>query len=749
MSADVERDESPETVTVRYWAGARAAAGTAEDAFEVDGDVTLADLVARVLARHPDDRMARTVGGVLGARRRPTGPVPGPGDRGRRARLGGRAAAALRRRVRIRQGPPDADCQGIRLGCARTQTGVCHTGDPILLRSGRFTVRGNTMGITHSRSLSSCRWPRPPCLAWSAAVWRRWGRPTPRSWSAAARSTPTATTSTERHRLKVYDEDGDGTVEPFEYDYLDVDTRAAPSTSRSTTAPTSSSSTPAPDEYGTEYYRDKVDFATADVITVAGAAQTLAPWTIDRRPSVDRCRHHDRRSRRSTAPASTAYDAVTGSSVGSRLRPTRNGVFRIGATAPVKLVFSGNDPATGDIARDRVVQRQGVAGRRPTPSRRPLRAPTSASSPWRRAAPSPAASPTTRAPVSTAPRSCADSSGSATSPTPPAPTLIEGVADRQPRGRVRRPDRRVRRRVLQQRLARRLRRPPPWSSVGPGQAVAGIDAALAAVPRPLPPTASTSAARSATSSAASASATRSRSTTPRPTRATRKVVASTISNRAGPVPVRAARPHRRRDRVQGRGRDGSTQLAPRGGRLRSPHHLVGRQARLRLGRRDHGRAAGPGLRPARRGWRLRHGDQRGRRRAGGPVRHVLRRRPASLRRGVRASRWTASTTTRTLWAGEYTVQLGAHRPRLRVVGRRPRGRRHHHHRRARPDDHGHLRGPGQGRQGRRASRGRRQRVGRQDRHASTRASGTSRPARSSPTSGSSARPSWPPARRSR
>ena len=47
------RDGSRETVTVRYWAGARAAAGTAEDSFDVDGDV--------FLERHPDDRMARTV----------------------------------------------------------------------------------------------------------------------------------------------------------------------------------------------------------------------------------------------------------------------------------------------------------------------------------------------------------------------------------------------------------------------------------------------------------------------------------------------------------------------------------------------------------------------------------------------------------------------------------------------------------------------------------------------------------------
>ena len=61
MGDVVGRVRSSETVTVRYWAGARAAAGTAEDTFDVDGDVTLAELVRRVLERHPDDRMARTV----------------------------------------------------------------------------------------------------------------------------------------------------------------------------------------------------------------------------------------------------------------------------------------------------------------------------------------------------------------------------------------------------------------------------------------------------------------------------------------------------------------------------------------------------------------------------------------------------------------------------------------------------------------------------------------------------------------
>ena len=61
MEATQARDGSRETVTVRYWAGARAAAGTAQDEFAVDGTVSLADLVSLVLERHPDDRMARTV----------------------------------------------------------------------------------------------------------------------------------------------------------------------------------------------------------------------------------------------------------------------------------------------------------------------------------------------------------------------------------------------------------------------------------------------------------------------------------------------------------------------------------------------------------------------------------------------------------------------------------------------------------------------------------------------------------------
>jgi molybdopterin converting factor small subunit len=47
---------SPAPVTVRYWASARAAAGVAEDELPVDGEVTLEDVVRRVLDLHPVDR---------------------------------------------------------------------------------------------------------------------------------------------------------------------------------------------------------------------------------------------------------------------------------------------------------------------------------------------------------------------------------------------------------------------------------------------------------------------------------------------------------------------------------------------------------------------------------------------------------------------------------------------------------------------------------------------------------------------
>ncbi len=61
MGAAPGRDQGRETVTVRYWAGARAASGTADDTFDTRPGLTLAELLALVLERHPGDRMARTV----------------------------------------------------------------------------------------------------------------------------------------------------------------------------------------------------------------------------------------------------------------------------------------------------------------------------------------------------------------------------------------------------------------------------------------------------------------------------------------------------------------------------------------------------------------------------------------------------------------------------------------------------------------------------------------------------------------
>ena len=63
MGHPTDAQQSRETaIIVRYWAGARAAAGTAEDVLETTGELTLADVMAQVLERHPGEQMARTVG---------------------------------------------------------------------------------------------------------------------------------------------------------------------------------------------------------------------------------------------------------------------------------------------------------------------------------------------------------------------------------------------------------------------------------------------------------------------------------------------------------------------------------------------------------------------------------------------------------------------------------------------------------------------------------------------------------------
>jgi len=51
-----------EIIRVRYWAAARAVAGVAEDAVDVSGPMTLAELVAEVVRRHPESRFREVIG---------------------------------------------------------------------------------------------------------------------------------------------------------------------------------------------------------------------------------------------------------------------------------------------------------------------------------------------------------------------------------------------------------------------------------------------------------------------------------------------------------------------------------------------------------------------------------------------------------------------------------------------------------------------------------------------------------------
>lgn len=49
-------------MTVHYWAAARAAAGADSDTFVVDGPVSLAHVVSRVLGARPSPELARVLG---------------------------------------------------------------------------------------------------------------------------------------------------------------------------------------------------------------------------------------------------------------------------------------------------------------------------------------------------------------------------------------------------------------------------------------------------------------------------------------------------------------------------------------------------------------------------------------------------------------------------------------------------------------------------------------------------------------
>jgi sulfur-carrier protein len=48
-------------IRVRYWAAAKAAAGTDSDDIPVTGSLTLAELRAEVAARHPEGRLAEVL----------------------------------------------------------------------------------------------------------------------------------------------------------------------------------------------------------------------------------------------------------------------------------------------------------------------------------------------------------------------------------------------------------------------------------------------------------------------------------------------------------------------------------------------------------------------------------------------------------------------------------------------------------------------------------------------------------------
>ena len=151
-------------------------------------------------------------------------------------------------------------------------------------------------------------------------------------------------------RISVYkfsDEDGDGTVEPSEWEFgagaftqggaFDLNLEDGlyklsfqPDFDRS--------------ELRGEFYRDKADLATGDFVTVAGAAQTLPAWTIDAAPTVTgTVTTTDGRPVRAAFVQAYAADDNTFLASDST---DSSGAFRIGATEAVKLRFSGYDPVT-------------------------------------------------------------------------------------------------------------------------------------------------------------------------------------------------------------------------------------------------------------------------------------------------------------------------------------------------------------------------------------------------------------------
>lgn len=61
MATVVDRSTAESTVTMRYWASARAAAGTDCDALDVPGPVSLAELMVRIRAAHDSRRFSEVL----------------------------------------------------------------------------------------------------------------------------------------------------------------------------------------------------------------------------------------------------------------------------------------------------------------------------------------------------------------------------------------------------------------------------------------------------------------------------------------------------------------------------------------------------------------------------------------------------------------------------------------------------------------------------------------------------------------
>ena len=144
-----------------------------------------------------------------------------------------------------------------------------------------------------------------------------------------------------------YDANSDGTVDPFEGESLPgVNTRGGAFDLNLEDGNYKLGFFPgfAHSELKREYYRDKADLGTADVVTVAGAAQTLPAWTIDAIPTVTGT-VTTTDGRPVNGAIVTAYAADDGSFL-AQDETGANGAFKVGVEEAVKLRFSGFDSVT-------------------------------------------------------------------------------------------------------------------------------------------------------------------------------------------------------------------------------------------------------------------------------------------------------------------------------------------------------------------------------------------------------------------